>query len=100
MDKLIQAVKRKLKITWDDADTDKRVAEIVSNAVPIVSFKLGAPETAAPELFATPGEAQNLLLNYCMYEWYNKVNEFDSNYANELFQARAREEVRRYEAAK
>lgn len=97
MDELIEKVKRKLKITWDDVDTNTRVKEIVENAVHTLNFKLGIPHHMQENsVYTSPGQEQNLIINYCMYEWNNNVSKFDSNYKNEIMQLQAKYEVEAY----
>lgn len=88
---LMAQVKRKLNITWNDDDTDARVADIIANAEPIIRHKLGITDEEFD--FTVAGLENALLLSYCLYEWNNAVNEFDNNYANEILQARAKYEV-------
>lgn len=88
---LIEQVRRKLNITWSDEETDKRVNDIIASAMPILKHKLGIAD--ADFDFSAPGLENLLFLAYCLYEWNHAVNEFDSNYANELAQCRAIREV-------
>lgn len=93
---LLSQVKRKLNITWDDADTNNRLTDIVQSAIPALKHKLGI---ADPNFdFATPGMENNLFKAYCFYEWNHCLNEFDENYSNDIAQVRAMHEVDYYEA--
>lgn len=87
MTKLKPAVKRKLNITWTDAETEARVDEIMA----IADADL-RPKIALPDSFDlnTPGQEQKLFLALCLYEWNHAANEFDANYANDILQARQR----------
>lgn len=87
---MLEILKRKLKITWSDEDTNARLNEILKNATAIMIFKLGMVDGKS---FETAGLEQNLLINYCMYEWNNCANEFDKNYFNEIMQCRCKYEV-------
>lgn len=78
-------VKRKLDITWTDDGTDARVADIIDIALPTMRHKLGLPETYD---FETPGQEQNLLLSWCLYEWNHAADEFDANYLGDVIQVR------------
>ena len=91
---LIEQVRRKLNITWNDEETDKRVNDIIASAMPILKHKLGIAD--ADFDFSAPGLENLLFLAYCLYEWNHAANEFDSNYANELAQCRAVREVSFY----
>ena len=92
---LLEQVKRKLNITWEDADTTARLEEMIEAAVLTLKFKLGI---AAEDFdFSAAGIENLLLVNYCLYEWNHCLNEFDVNYANEIAQTRAKHEVAYYE---
>ncbi len=92
---LLSQVKRKLNITWEDADTNNRLTDIIQSAIPTLKHKLGI---ADPNFdFAAPGMENNLFLAYCFYEWNHCLNEFDDNYANNILQVRAMHEVDYYE---
>lgn len=82
---LTALVKRKLDITWSDADTDARVADIIDAAEPTMRHKLGLPEGFD---FAAVGQERSLFLSYCLYEWNQATNEFDGNYLNDILQVR------------
>lgn len=96
MNELLTAqVKRKLNITWNDEDTNARVAEIIASAIPYLLHRLGI---ADPDFdFAEPGLENTLFLAWCLYEYNHTVNEFDDNYANLIAIARHRHEVKYYQ---
>lgn len=87
-------VKRKLNITWEDAETDARVEEIISSAIPDLNFKLGITDDSFD--YTTAGAANTLLLAYCLYEWNHALDEFDLNYSRMIAQARAKNAVEQY----
>lgn len=87
---LTNKVKRKLNITWSDQETDARVIDLMDNAAVSLRHKIGLAETFD---FEAPGQEQSLFLSLCLYEWNHAANEFDSNYANDLMQARQRRAV-------
>jgi hypothetical protein len=93
---LLAQVKRKLNITWDDDDTNKRIEEIIDSAIPTLKHKLGIFESDFD--FSDSGMENILFKNYCLYEWNHCVNEFDSNYSNEIAQIRAKWEVKYQES--
>lgn len=88
---LLQQVKRKLNITWSDADTDARVSDIIEAAVAVMSFKLGI--TAPSFDFSEAGIENVLFLAYCLYLYNHCENEFDENYRELILQARSKYEV-------
>ena len=87
MDLLLEQVKRKLNITWDDDDTNSRIEEIINSAIPSLKHKLGIFQTDFD--FSIAGVENTLFINYCLYEWNHCLNEFDGNYANDIAQAQA-----------
>ena len=90
---LVQQVRRKLNITWDDNDTNSRVSDIISSAEAAMTFKLGIAADAAYD-FAEPGIENILFLSYCLYLYNHVENEFDDNYIGLLGQAQAKWEVK------
>lgn len=95
-DRLIEQVKRKCNITWNDDDTNTRITDIMTAAIPTLIHKLGI---ANPDFdFSVAGIENTLYVNYCFYEFNHCVNEFDDNYKNEIAQARARHRVEYHKA--
>lgn len=92
---LLRQVKRKLNITWSDTDTDDRVLDIISQAEAVIRHKLGI--TADAFDFSVSGIENILFLAYCLYLYNHCENEFDTNYMNEILQARAIYEVQQNE---
>lgn len=88
---LTEKVKRKLNITWSDADTDARVAEIMDDARAAMMYKLGISDTSFD--FSTAGQERVLYLAYCFYLWNHAENEFDAAYIGEIMQCRRKYEV-------
>ena len=76
-DKLFAQVKRKLNITWEDSDTDARVADIAASADAHLRYLL-------------------LFLARCFYEWNHALDEFDANYRPLIMQARAKYEAKQW----
>ncbi|MDD3185943.1 MAG: hypothetical protein ACOX1S_05350 [Anaerostipes sp.] len=88
---LIELVKKKLNITWEDEDTNQQINFIIEDSIHAIDHKLGIKNSECD--YSKPGQERLLFENYCMYEWNNCLNEFDANYSNEIFQLRARWEV-------
>jgi len=84
---LTDAVKRKLNITWADDITDDSVADLIGDAVPVMTHKLGI--TADAFDFAAPGMERDLFLDYCLYKWNHEDHLFGDNYRTEILQTRA-----------
>lgn len=91
MDNLLQRLKEKLNITWTEEETENRLQTILEDAVLTLDYKLGA------DVDYSSGMERSLLLNYCMYEWNNCINEFDDNYFNNIMQLRQKYEVEQNE---
>ena len=91
---LLGQVRRKLNITWSDADTDARLEEIITSAIPRMIHKLGIVDNEFH--FSVAGIENDLFKNYCLYEWNHCANEFDDNYANDIAQVRAFYEVQQF----
>lgn len=89
---LLGQVKRKLNITWDDADTTARLEEIIESAIPTLKHKLGIFDSEFD--FAAEGTENMLFKNYCLYEWNHCANEFDANYHQDIADVQAQWAVR------
>ena len=90
---LLGQVKRKLNITWEDAETEALLEDIINSAIPALKHKLGI---VGDFDFGEEGAENNLFKNYCLYEYNHCINEFDVNYSNEIAQVRAMHEVQNY----
>lgn len=91
---LINQVKRKLNITWEDDDTNARVEDIINSAIPDLIHRLGITD---PDFdFSAAGLENTLFLAYCLYEWNNATNEFEDNYHKEIATVQAKHAVKQY----
>lgn len=93
LEKLCELVKRKCKITWNDEDTNLRIEEIVRNADESLRHMLGM-KGASADAFLEPGKTRTLFENYCMYDWDNMLEEFETNYRREIIAVRHINEVK------
>ena len=93
-ERLLEQVKRKLNITWDDEGTNKRIEDIVQSAIPDMIHMLGIADAAFD--FSEEGAENTLFLAYCLYEFNHSLHEFADNYANKIMQVRAMHEVEYY----
>ena len=90
-DAIAAAVRRKLNITWDDADTDARVADVIGIVSPALAHAIGEETTYS---FSTvSGEELGLLVNACFYEFSNSLDDFWTNYAAEIQRCRIKHVV-------
>ena len=91
---LFSQILKKLNITWSDTETNTRVEEIISSAIPDLTHRLGITDEDFD--FSVPGSENTLLKNYCLYEWNHSLNEFFDNYAEIIAQIRAKNEVAQF----
>lgn len=80
------SVKRKLNITWADEETDARLRDVIPAAAAVLRPRLALP--ASYEFTQDDPEAYGLLLNACLYEFSNAIDDFLVNYAREISQYR------------
>ena len=92
MEELVRLVKRELKITWNDDDTEEEIEILVSDAIPTMNHKLGIEEGDID--YSIPGQERRLFLNYCRYVRNNCVEDFDMRYLNDILQLREKYEVK------
>lgn len=93
-EELYAQVKDKCNITWEDADTRRRVERIIKTAIPDMIHRLGITDKNFD--FSTDSEENTIFLNRCFYEWNHALNEFYVNYADSIAQIRAINEVKQY----
>ena len=86
-EEVMAAVKRKLNITWESAETDARVADVVQSVTPVLSNRLAYEPSHA--FSSDDGEAWPLFLNACLYEFSDAIDDFWTNYAVEIRAFRA-----------
>ena len=95
MEELLEAVKNYLDITWDDADTNKKIKGIVSRGMEYLNHAAGGKQDYEKE-----GQARALLFEYVMYVNSGALNEFQQNYLHELMMLQIHQEVKNYEQEK
>ena len=76
---LLADVKNYLDITWDDADTDKKLAGIIARGMSYLSRAAGAALDYTEE-----DAPRALLMDYCRYARSGALDEFQANYLAEL----------------
>lgn len=80
------AVRRKLNVTWTDADTEARLQDVVETVSPRLASLLSYPFDH--EFTSADGSAWGLFLNGCLYEFSDAWDDFTSNYASEILSVR------------
>lgn len=74
---LLDEVKDKLDITWDD--NDEGVKSIIVRAGKYLQTKVSQQLLFTPE-----SDEYTLLLERCRYDWNNALDEFETNHASEI----------------
>lgn len=82
-------IKRELKITWEDEDTEKIIADMIADAEIALNHKLGAECD-----YEAPGPIRRLFISYCSYAYNDCLEEFDKAYMNDIYQIRHKLEVK------
>lgn len=73
---LLKDVKDRLKIYWDDANTDAEITSLIKQAMAFLN------ELAGTELdFSKDGNEKGMLVEYCDYARSKRLDEFIVNYA-------------------
>lgn len=83
------AVRRKLNVTWTDADTDARVSDVITKSEATIVRLCDAP--ADPTTW--DAEDIGLLCDACLYEFSNAMDDFRANYADAIMACRMKHEV-------
>ena len=83
---VMAAVKRKLNVTWADADTDARLQDVVETVSPRLASLLGYPSDH--EFTPTDHAFGSLFLNACLYEFSDALDDFEGNYAGVIHSER------------
>lgn len=83
---VMEAVRRKCNVSWDDGTTSARLEDVVATVSPRLSSLLGYPSdhefTPADHAFGS------LFLNACLYEFSDALDDFEGNYAGVIHSER------------
>ncbi len=85
---LVDKVRRKLRVTYQDDEVDGRIAEIMEQADLDLRSMLGITDSSFD--FNTAGTERALYLAYCFYEWNDALDDFEVNYAEKIAKCRDR----------
>lgn len=92
---LLDQVKSKLHVTWDDEDSNARIeSDIMPTAEQELRSLLGIHDDAFS--FVDPGTEHLLYLNYCYYEWHDAADDFEEHYASKIARCREKWMVKQY----
>lgn len=92
LSKLIECCKNELQITWDDADTDKRILNHIKNGAVLLERVCGATEND----FNEGGKANALLLSYVRRAFSGDVSSFEDDYRSDIMGLLNDKEVEEY----
>lgn len=93
-DDLLQELKDRLLVTWDDEATDRQLNRMIVRGQAYLNelcdtsftFSAGSPE-------------RELLMERCRYDWNNALSDFEDNFSKELSRLILRAAVDDYNAA-
>lgn len=85
---LVDKVRRKLRVTYQDDEVDGRIAEIMEQADLDLRSMLGITDSSFD--FNAAGTESALYLAYCFYEWNDALDDFEVNYAEKIAKCRDR----------
>ena len=80
----LQAVRRKLNVTWDDVGTNLRIEDVINTVSPVLARRCGLDEG---HVFAEGQPEWGLFLNACLYEFSDALDDFWENYAGDVGEA-------------
>lgn len=85
---LVDKVRRKLHVIYQDNEVDERIDEIMKQADLDLRSMLAIAESSFT--FEDGGTEQALFLAYCFYEWNDALDDFEVNYADKIAKCRDR----------
>lgn len=89
---LIEQLKTKLRITWDNKKTNTELSDLVDDTESYMNHILGTEVD-----YSVPGIMRRLFLAYASYVWNDCEDEFEDAYKKEILKARAICEVKENE---
>lgn len=88
---LLPGVKNYLNITWQDNATDDKISGIISRGIARLSKLCGSEQD-----FSVPGDAQEMLYEYCRYARDEALDVFENNYRSMLLTMQNDRKLARY----
>ncbi len=82
-EKLLEDVRNYLDITYQDAETDKKITGIVARGIAKLDGIAGTKQD-----YETEGRPRALLFDYCRYARNNVVELFEENFQSDLIALR------------
>ncbi len=84
---MLEELKSRLRITWEDENTD--LEKMIGKSKAYLNEITGAPLA-----FDTDVSAQELVLEHCRYVYNNAADEFPVNFADDLLRLRLRTAIK------
>ena len=81
---LLEAVKGRLSITWENEKTEKNLSDMIDDAEIYLNHLLGAECD-----YSAPGMFRKLFLNYVMYVYNHCEDEFERAYQMDILKLQA-----------
>lgn len=78
---LLAEVKSNLFVTWDDDDSQIKI--IIMKSAQYLQSKVS--QVLSVEVFFEYDIEHTLLIERCRYDWNNALDEFEKNFAREIF---------------
>lgn len=91
-DGLLDKVKNRLNITWDDDATNEKLSDIIADGMEYIDDKLG--DTAD---YTEAGRPRMLLMEYSRYAWSDALDVFETNYLAHILAMQNKKAVADYE---
>ncbi len=88
---LLDAVKARFDVTWQDDVTDQKYTEMILSAMAYLDEKRGEPAD-----YTVPGEPRTLLMEYVRYDRDSALDVFESNYLSRILAMQNQRKVDSY----
>ena len=88
---LLNAVKNRLDITWQDEATDRKIADLIEDGIFYINGKLGEAG-----VYGEPGYPRTLLMEYVRYARDNALDVFENNYLTHILSMQTERAVSAY----
>lgn len=89
---MLAELKKELQITYDDPDVDQRLQRYLREGRVELEKIAGFPLNAAAE------EVKPLLFAYCRYAFYHSLEQFKTNYYQDLISLQWRVAIQEYDS--
>lgn len=90
---LLDDVKNRLNITWQDDDTDRKILDLIDDGIAYLNDKQGRPGD-----YMRPGYPRSLLFEYVRYARDDALDVFENNYQHMILAMQNQGRVKAYAA--